>query len=1244
MKTSILKRVRLYIVAIILFYTAWMSGMFATEVKASEIEDTYYLHEGSNVDTIHATAVGALPCIGEAKILVFYVDFKNGDLVSSRTTEELEEMFFSEKAKERMDLSYGEEDSLRSFYYRSSYGRVDITGDVYEYVTKEDTSYYQDIGTVLDEIIEYYRDTISWDDYDGNQDGCIDGIYVVARKSHSFGGPNFVGSYHNKVASKEIKKACFLTSDDLATTMHETCHMFGPADMYAGVCVNPSGVYIDCIMDGAMAGDLPSPTKFVLGWLNGVKFIDSENCGAFNLKSYDEKGDVLIIYPEGDSDNRNWFFVEYMKKNGMNPFSGEGIRVWRTQMNLDEKYNVSGATETTNAMINSPYEFLEVMHPEGVRNYCMGEGDSLTPYTYPSTAYSDTFQIVGGAKSLKDLTFSGISVEFLDTEGEFAVVKVSIDNEVDSTIEINTALSINSSENTSAFLDKNEGFFLGALTADVEMNVSGKVQLVSTDGKTIIPLDADMSNDKRSLQMYVNRKYLTDEYYNEYRIKLSGVKTYYGKEVVLADSDEVICLSHLPVSYQNLSGASSTGFPTEEFAKLSTFKNSAGNAQIIYWGTHEGRLMWSEINPQTKKVTNTKLKTPDGFFVEGVGENMFVWKDDGYYYVYSGEYICCYNNKKLVDYVNINEFEENVMYAGAEENSYFVGKDTGKVYRLINDGANLSVESVEAINKYFGNYSNGLQNALYCGQNGSSEVYRYDEEKYIIKVSDNWEQKIYFVDSGKITFFATENKTSGSLEECEVRFVDDKIYIIEGGKELYMHIYDSEFDFLEKRVLLKGLDESTWGPFSMDVEYIDDTWVVSMETVFNSNAVTYGSTSIVTFDEKGSLINYYRYGDPSYRYVCEVMPISKDELLCVSANNFQLIGTKSEVHRHSWDEGVITKKATSGSNGIIIYTCDDCGKEKEIEFGEKMGVSTEEIPTEELKFSGASLTLQDNLTINWKVKSSLFAEGAYDNPYVVFKYGDTELTVTDYSLDGDDYVFTFADIAPHQMKDTITATLYATYDDVECEGATRDYSVATYAYNMLEKCSDDSFAEFRTLLADLLIYGEKSQLYKSYRIDDLASAEMTDEQRAWATNESRELVTVQNTAYETVDNPTVTWKGAGLNLTDRVEMRFKIAADDITNLSVKVSTEAGKTWMIPSSGFEVSTGGTYDVFFNGLNAGQMSLPIYAAVYDGDTVVSNTICYSIESYAYAQQGKADELLLNLLDAMMKYGDSAYNYAN
>ncbi len=301
------------------------------------------------------------------------------------------------------------------------------------------------------------------------------------------------------------------------------------------------------------------------------------------------------------------------------------------------------------------------------------------------------------------------------------------------------------------------------------------------------------------------------------------------------------------------------------------------------------------------------------------------------------------------------------------------------------------------------------------------------------------------------------------------------------------------------------------------------------------------------------------------------------------------------------------------------------------------------IKMNQLSFAGASLSLHHNLAINYKVNKALFETVGYTNAYVVFELNGVTTTVTDYTISEDRCIFTFRNIAPNQMNDTIYATLYATYDGVEYESAVREYSVAEYCYNTLGKCTTDDYAKLRTLLVDLLHYGAQSQLYTEHNTQNLANANLTAAQLAWGTTEDPTLTNSLNTTYETVENPLVTWKGASLNLNDSVSMRFKFTAEDIKGLSLKVIGENGDEWTLKSSNF-VLDDGVYSVRFNGLHAGQMSEKVYLTMYKDGVAVSNTVRYSIESYAYSKQNSSIEHLSDLVKAMMKYGNSAHSYVN
>ncbi len=300
-----------------------------------------------------------------------------------------------------------------------------------------------------------------------------------------------------------------------------------------------------------------------------------------------------------------------------------------------------------------------------------------------------------------------------------------------------------------------------------------------------------------------------------------------------------------------------------------------------------------------------------------------------------------------------------------------------------------------------------------------------------------------------------------------------------------------------------------------------------------------------------------------------------------------------------------------------------------------------DVPDASLRFNGASLTLYSGIDVNFKCSADLFAANGYENPYAVFELNGIETVVDKYTVSGGRYVFDFANLAPHQIGDTIHATLYATYDGVLYASETIDYSIKEYCYNTLANYSSDTYAKLRTLLVDLLNYGAESQLFMSHNTDTLVNNSLNNVQKAWGTSTDRTLETVLKRDYATVVSPTVVWKGAGLNLTDSVEMRFKLDSDSVDGLTVKVKSDIGE-WLITSDKLEPSDDGYYYAFFSGFNASQMSLPVYVTVYQGKTAVSDTLRYSIESYAATNQNSDYKNLAALVRAMIKYGDSAKSY--
>ncbi len=293
-----------------------------------------------------------------------------------------------------------------------------------------------------------------------------------------------------------------------------------------------------------------------------------------------------------------------------------------------------------------------------------------------------------------------------------------------------------------------------------------------------------------------------------------------------------------------------------------------------------------------------------------------------------------------------------------------------------------------------------------------------------------------------------------------------------------------------------------------------------------------------------------------------------------------------------------------------------------------------------LAFERAALTLEDNLSIQFKASETLFANDGYSAPYAVFEFNGAETTVSEYTVAGGFYVFKFSDIAPNKMNDSVKATLYATYNGAEVASDPITYSVKEYCYDMLSQEID---AKLRTLLVDLLNYGAQSQLYSGYEMDALVNADLTQEQAAWGTAGDPVLKNLFNKEFATIASPTATWKGAGLILNDAVTLRLKFSAPKIYAVQMKIKNEtSGQEWTINNIKFApAGAADTYYCYFSELNAAQMGNELHLTLCDlKGNAISNTVRYSIESYAAQKQGVAG--LSDLVNAMMKYGNAAAAY--
>lgn len=338
---------------------------------------------------------------------------------------------------------------------------------------------------------------------------------------------------------------------------------------------------------------------------------------------------------------------------------------------------------------------------------------------------------------------------------------------------------------------------------------------------------------------------------------------------------------------------------------------------------------------------------------------------------------------------------------------------------------------------------------------------------------------------------------------------------------------------------------------------------------------------------------------------------------------------------HNFGEYISNNDATYDADGTKTAVCTRCGaKDTVIDEGSKL---VKEPDLTNFIIKTVSLSLESSITMNFKVLKSAVVD--FDNPYVVFTCGGNSVTATEFEEQGDYYVFSYTGISPQLMNDDVAAVLHASYNGIDYASPEKVMSVKTYAYTMLERYNSDDYAELRTLLVDLLNYGAVSQKYVGYQTDNLVNADLTDEQKSWGTNTAPTFENIRDYNYKTIDNPTSKWVGSGLVLNNSVTVRAKFTADSIDNKTVVITCGKG-TFTYTKDDFVKDKDGNYYVYCDEIFANEMSEEILLTVYDNGVQCSNTMRFSIESYAkLVHDSYSGTVMDELTTAMMRYGNSA-----
>ncbi|MBP3411652.1 MAG: heparinase II/III family protein, partial [Oscillospiraceae bacterium] len=238
-------------------------------------------------------------------------------------------------------------------------------------------------------------------------------------------------------------------------------------------------------------------------------------------------------------------------------------------------------------------------------------------------------------------------------------------------------------------------------------------------------------------------------------------------------------------------------------------------------------------------------------------------------------------------------------------------------------------------------------------------------------------------------------------------------------------------------------------------------------------------------------------------------------------------------------------------NGLLhLVTCKNCDFSTETAHSYKEGYCIcgepevkEPVEDTNLKLNH-SLNLASDISVNLLVSKSLLEGFDMSTVYVestVDCYEGNRQTGTstlriEPVLNGNYCYFTLNGLTAVQMNDRISSVLYGMKDGQPYCSPVDEYSIASYAYSQMN--NPDRPESLKVLCADLLRYGAKAQIFKSYRTDALADANMTSAHKSYLSD--MEAVTFGNTnkVLNDVANAPITWAGKALDLESKVALKF----------------------------------------------------------------------------------------------------------
>ena len=345
---------------------------------------------------------------------------------------------------------------------------------------------------------------------------------------------------------------------------------------------------------------------------------------------------------------------------------------------------------------------------------------------------------------------------------------------------------------------------------------------------------------------------------------------------------------------------------------------------------------------------------------------------------------------------------------------------------------------------------------------------------------------------------------------------------------------------------------------------------------------------------------------------------------------------------HSWLDATCTAPKTCSvcgetegealGHGDLVYSFVDNTHTFTCTVCNEVVITKASTDGKQLKFRSAAPLLGDCINVEFGIE----VPAGFENVYVVFDFIGKQTRVDSYYVNAAGrYVFEFPGINPQTIGENIRSTVYATVDGVEVSLTYATYSVRTYCGNQLTKTTVS--AALKTLIADLLIFGEKTQIVQNYKTDELITAGM--DLTPYASTFPGLGTEFNKQAMVGTANSNVGFKSVTLTLSGKMTIVVSLTADDISKYTFQAEVNGVVTTYQPEDLVYNATNGRYELSFDKMKASAFDDVITFSILENGVVTSKQLQYTVNTYIQKNQSVATGDMLALLQAIYNYGAAA-----